>query len=297
MKKIISVLLTLTIAFGLFTAMSVPVSAAHSHEAADYYQYDATGHWNPCFGDGDCQEKLNYQEHDTSKYEKYCEVCKNRIDHVCYNPEATCQNGGRCIYCPFGAPVNPDNHNTYGAMIDDKTHKVVCDCGYVKVASEPHVLNSWAPVDGKPDIEESWCEVCFHAVTRKKQTSTSGNSNTGNGGNNNSTTGNGGSNGNSGNSGNDGNNSGNGSSNEQSSVPSLESNGVVQPETSSPTETDGATDGSTGTESETDNNVGNTDGDKDNGKGGSLLWLWILLIIIAVGGTVTAVVLVKKKKQ
>ena len=172
-KQFMAILLSLILMLGMMPISVFATNAAHEgeHEWADWYSVEGSYHYKQCLIDG-CDEKKDYAACTGGDLWAICTVCGNRMEHTCYDSDATCLYGGTCEGCGYAAPKNPDNHVDPSAyQNDENTHRIVCDCGYVYVASEAHTFpDEWSDVEGT-DLEERWCTKCLYAQTRSKQPS------------------------------------------------------------------------------------------------------------------------------
>lgn len=176
-KQIMTILLSLVLMLGMMPITAFATNTAHEgeHEWADWYSVDGSHHYKQCLIDG-CDEKKDYAACvGSDDLWAICAVCGNRMEHTCYDSDANCLYGGTCEGCGYAAPKNPDNHVEPSAyQNDENTHKIVCDCGYVYVASESHTFPAeWSDVEGT-DLQERWCTKCLYAQTRAKQVNKDG---------------------------------------------------------------------------------------------------------------------------
>lgn len=140
-------------------------SARILHTAKDDQWFaDENGHWQLC----ECGEKVNTAEHNDAiitnnnngTHAVSCSVCKHVV-----NAAATCTPAeGKGNYnetqhwgiCACGATVNAVDHIYKYSDNDDNTHKVYCDCGYVKNAKASH---NTTDVDYSKEGNNHW-KVC-----------------------------------------------------------------------------------------------------------------------------------------
>ena len=174
-KKIGAMLICLCMLVGLFPTSAYAVGEEHTHSWSSGWTASDTHHWHDCTQDG-CTitseaECSGYGAHDFSQYPYRCTVCEFSPGHEHYGGTATCEYQARCEGCGASyGDTNPDNHQIpegFGEMIDESSHKIMCGCGYVFIASEPHNFTEW---DTNSDgTEERWCGDCFYAETRTPQ--------------------------------------------------------------------------------------------------------------------------------
>lgn len=172
MKKVLASILAILMVAGL---LPVSVFAEHTHSWSESWTASDTHHWHDC-GSADCpitseSACSGYGAHDFSTYPYRCTVCHYASAHEHYGGTATCEYNAICEGCGtvYGA-TDPDNHQIpdgFGEKIDDSSHKIMCSCGHVFVASEPHDFTPWAK--NSDGTEERWCQDCLYAQTRSAQ--------------------------------------------------------------------------------------------------------------------------------
>ena len=173
-KKICAMLICLCMAVGLFPAAAF-AAGEHTHSWESRWTASDTHHWHACAADG-CTiasdaECSGYGAHDFSRYPYRCTVCEYSSAHTHYGGNATCEYNAICEGCgtTYGSK-DPNNHQIpegFGEKIDDTSHKIMCSCGYVFIASEPHNFTPWSK--NSNGTEERWCEDCLYAQTRSPQ--------------------------------------------------------------------------------------------------------------------------------
>lgn len=174
-KKTCAILICLCIVIGSFPLAAFAAGEEHIHSWESRWTANDTHHWHACSADG-CtitseSACSSYGAHDFSQYPYRCTVCEYSSGHEHYGGNATCEYNAICEGCGtvYGS-TNPDNHQIpegYGEKIDDACHRIVCSCGHIFVASEPHNFTPWSKnSDGS---EERWCEDCLYAQTRSAQ--------------------------------------------------------------------------------------------------------------------------------
>lgn len=149
--------------------------ANHTHSWSSTWTASDSHHWHECTSDGcpitsesACSE---YGAHDFSTYPYRCTVCHFGSAHEHYGGTATCEYNATCEGCgSVYGETNPENHqipNGFAEKIDSSSHKIMCSCGHIFVASAPHNFTPW---DKNSDgSEERWCEDCRYAETRTPQ--------------------------------------------------------------------------------------------------------------------------------
>ena len=175
MKKICAMLMCLCMVSGLLPIAAFAAGEEHAHSWADRWTASDSHHWHACTSDG-CtitseSECSGYGAHDFSQYPYRCTICEYSSGHEHYGGNATCEYNAICEGCGtvYGS-TNPSNHQIpegFGERIDDASHKIMCSCGYVFVASEPHNFTPWSK--NSDGTEERWCEDCLYAQTRSAQ--------------------------------------------------------------------------------------------------------------------------------
>ena len=175
MKKVISLIVTVCMVFGLLPMSAFAAGTDHTHSWASGWTANDTHHWHACTADG-CtitsdSECSGYGTHDFSTYPYRCTVCEFSQGHEHYGGKATCEYPARCEGCgaTYGEK-DPNNHQIpegFGEKIDSSSHKIMCSCGYVFAASEPHDFTPWDT--NKDGTQERWCQVCLYAETRNSQ--------------------------------------------------------------------------------------------------------------------------------
>ena len=174
-KRIGTILICLCMLVGLFPTSAYATGEEHTHSWSSGWTASDTHHWHDCTAGG-CtitseSECSGYGAHDFGTYPYRCTVCEFSPGHEHYGGTATCEYQARCEGCGASyGDTNPDNHQIpegFGEMIDESSHKIMCSCGHVFVASEPHNFTPW---DTNSDgTEERWCGDCFYAETRSPQ--------------------------------------------------------------------------------------------------------------------------------
>lgn len=173
-KKVFAIVICVCLAF-VSIPRSVLAVGGHNHSWSSSWTASDTHHWHDCNSDNctvtEDSQKGGYGEHDFSQYPYRCTVCQYSIAHEHYGGTATCQWNATCEGCgTIYGDTNPNNHqhpNGFAEKIDGSNHKIICECGYVFKASEPHNFTSW---DNNGDgTQERWCEDCLYAETRKIQ--------------------------------------------------------------------------------------------------------------------------------
>lgn len=174
-KRIGTILICLCMIIGLLPAPAYATGEKHTHSWSSGWTASDTHHWHVCTIDG-CpitseSECSGYGAHDFSTYPYRCTICEFSPGHEHYGGTATCEYQARCEGCgALYGDTNPDNHQItegFGEMIDESSHKIICICGYVFVASEPHNFTPWGT--NSDGTEERWCGDCFYAETRSPQ--------------------------------------------------------------------------------------------------------------------------------
>lgn len=175
MKKTISLLICLCLLVGLKPALVYAAEASHTHSWSSTWTASDTHHWHACQS-ADCpitseSECGGYAAHDFSTYPYRCTVCHYGSTHEHYGGTATCEYNATCEGCgTVYGEVNPNNHqfpDGFAEPIDGSSHKIMCSCGHIFVASESHTFTPW---DKNSDgTEERWCEKCLYAETRGSQ--------------------------------------------------------------------------------------------------------------------------------
>lgn len=175
MKKAISLAITLCMVIGLMPMSALATETGHTHSWSSGWTANDTHHWHDCTADG-CtitseSECNGYGAHDFSQYPYRCTTCGFSSAHEHYGGNATCEYNATCEGCgTVYGDTNPNNHQIpegYGEKIDSTSHKIMCSCGHVFVASEPHNFTSWSK--NSDGTEERWCENCLYAETRNAQ--------------------------------------------------------------------------------------------------------------------------------
>ena len=175
MKKVISIIVFACMVFGLWPISAFATETGHTHSWSGGWTANDTHHWHACIADG-CTitsdaECSGYEAHDFSTYPYRCTVCEFSPGHEHYGGKATCEYPARCEGCgaTYGEK-DPNNHQIpegFGEKIDSSSHKIMCSCGYVFVASEPHDFTPWDT--NKDGTQERWCMDCLYAEMRTPQ--------------------------------------------------------------------------------------------------------------------------------
>ena len=175
MKKVLALILAILMVAGLFPMFAFATGADHTHSWSGSWTANDTHHWHACQS-ADCpitseSECSGYGAHDFSTYPYRCSICHYGSAHEHYGGTATCEYNATCEGCgTVYGDTNPSNHqfpNGFGEMIDGTSHKIMCSCGHVFVASEPHDFTPW---DTNSDgTQERWCKDCLYAQTRSAQ--------------------------------------------------------------------------------------------------------------------------------
>ena len=175
MKKALALILATLMVVGLFPVSAFSTEAEHTHSWSGSWTASDTHHWHDCQS-ADCpitsgSECSGYGAHDFSTYPYRCTICHYGSAHEHYGGTATCEYNATCEGCgTVYGDTNPDNHqfpNGFAERIDGSSHKIMCSCGYVFSASEPHNFTPW---DKNSDgSEERWCQDCLYAETRSAQ--------------------------------------------------------------------------------------------------------------------------------
>ena len=175
MKKVISLIVTACMVFGLLPVSAFATETGHTHSWSGGWTANDTHHWHACTADGctitEDSACSGYEAHDFSTYPYRCTVCEFSPGHEHYGGKATCEYPARCEGCgaTYGEK-DPNNHQIpegFGEKIDSASHKIVCYCGHVFIVSEPHDFTPWD--DYKDGTQERWCRDCLYAETRKSQ--------------------------------------------------------------------------------------------------------------------------------
>lgn len=175
LKKICILMMGICLIFGLLPASAFATDTNHTHSWSSTWTASDSHHWHECTSDGcsittesECSE---YGAHDFSTYPYRCTICHFGAAHEHYGGTATCEYSATCKGCgTVYGETNPNNHqfpNGFAEKIDGSSHKIMCSCGHIFVASESHNFTPW---DKNSDgSEERWCEDCRYAETRTSQ--------------------------------------------------------------------------------------------------------------------------------
>ena len=175
MKRVLALILAFFIVAGRFPVSAFATEADHTHSWSGSWTASDTHHWHACQL-ADCpitseSECSGYAAHDFSTYPYRCTICHYGSAHEHYGGTATCEYNATCEGCgTVYGDTNPNNHqfpNGFAEKIDGSSHKIMCSCGHVFVASEPHNFTPWD--ENGDGTQERWCEDCLYAETRSAQ--------------------------------------------------------------------------------------------------------------------------------